>query len=486
MKSDFEEFLLSHMKMTTGKFLWLHGVIFLSFLVYGGIFLLMYRHFGAGVASFCFLPIVIIAWVWGGIKNGLIAGVVTMIFTTLLFNISGEHGWNAIFRHNGLPGSIAALTIGAIVGYLRDLREKVNAQLEDRKKAEASFRAMFEVTTEGVSLVSIASGRIVAANPALCKMFGYTEDEFIGMDPITIAAPETHEHLKKAMVSLSAQASIPDREGIGIAKNGTRIDMFLSSRKISWRGEEVIYTTYRDITPQKLFQEQLQKKNTEILNFTNDVTHDLRKPLTALKVIVSMIDRGMFGALNNDGKESVAAGLKTISYMQELLDDLLECARLETGIQTLRIEKFLINELFAQLLKRFEYQIKEKNISFSVGECEIPVSADRNQISRVLMNLVANSVAYIGKGPNCFVSIRCEKKGDEVVVAVSDNGIGIPADSQAALFSKFKRGSNVCDITGTGLGLTIAKSIVEAHGGKIWFESTAGIGTVFYFTVKAG
>ena len=73
-----------------------------------------------------------------------------------------------------------------------------------------------------------------------------------------------------------------------------------------------------------------------------------------------------------------------------------------------------------------------------------------------------------------------------MAVAVSDNGIGIPADSQATLFSKFKRGSNVGDITGTGLGLTIAKSIVEAHGGKIWFESTAGIGTVFYFTVKAG
>jgi len=114
------------------------------------------------------------------------------------------------------------------------------------------------------------------------------------------------------------------------------------------------------------------------------------------------------------------------------------------------------------------------------------ISADRNQISRVLMNLVANSVAYIGKGPNCFISIRCEKKADEVVVAVSDNGIGIPVDSQAALFSKFKRGSNVGDVTGTGLGLTIAKSIVEAHGGRIWFDSTVGIGTVFYFTVKAG
>jgi two-component system, chemotaxis family, CheB/CheR fusion protein len=483
---NLEKFLGKHMKISTGKFLWLHGIIFLSFIVYGGIFLLTYRYFGPGVASFSFLPIVIIAWAWGGIKNGLIAGVVTMVFTTLLFIISGEHGWFALFRHNGLPGSITAVTLGGIVGYLRDLREKVNAQLEDRKKADASFRAMFEVTTEGVSLVSVASGRIVAVNPALCKMFGYTENEFLDMDPLAIAAPETHEHLKKALASISAQGSIPDREGIGIAKNGSRIDLFLSSRNISWRGEDVIYTTYRDISQQKLFQEQLQKKNTEVLNFTNDVTHDLRKPLTALKVIISMADKGMFGDLNNDGKESVAAGLKTISYMQELLDDLLECARLETGIQTLRIEKFLINELFTQMLKRFEYQIKEKNISFSVGECEIPVSADRNQISRVLMNLVANAVAYIGKGPNCFISIRCEKKGDEVVIAVSDNGIGIPADSQAALFSKFKRGSNVGDITGTGLGLTIAKSIVDAHGGKIWFESTAGIGTVFYFTVKAG
>jgi signal transduction histidine kinase len=170
-------------------------------------------------------------------------------------------------------------------------------------------------------------------------------------------------------------------------------------------------------------------------------------------------------------------------YMQEMLEDLLTCARLESGTQELTVEEIGFRDLADEVRGRLKFQIEEKKISVTLSEGDVTVMADWKQLTRVLMNLVGNAINYIGSGPDKFVRIGWKQKNGATVFTVEDNGIGVPEKSQKDLFGKFKRGSNVAGVQGTGLGLSIVKGIVEAHGGKIWFESENGRGTTFYFTL---
>ena len=169
--------------------------------------------------------------------------------------------------------------------------------------------------------------------------------------------------------------------------------------------------------------------------------------------------------------------------MQEMLEDLTTCARLDAGMQELTIEPTGFRELADSVIARLKYQIEEKNIIVENTSGDIMVNADKKQLTRVLMNLVGNAVSYIGNDPDKRIRIGWERRNGIPVFFVEDNGMGIPPDLRQHLFTKFRRGSNVSGIPGTGLGLAIVKGIVEAHGGKIGVESEPGKGSTFRFTL---
>jgi PAS domain S-box-containing protein len=364
----------------------------------------------------------------------------------------------------------------------RDITKRKQAE-QALAESELNFRRMFEITSEGVALVNPETGRIVAANPAMCGMFGYAEEEFRSLTPEDITPAESKEVMRRSMKTLSDGGTIPDHEGISVRKDGSKVNVIVSNRHMFWQGEPVFHVTFKDVTFLKAMQEQLKKKNTEILEFTDMVTHDLRKPLTTMNIVFGLAKKSAFGPLNADGKEAFDTGLEASKYMQEMLEDLLSCARLESGTQELAIEETRLGEVVEPVLTRMKYQIEEKKIQVVLPDKDISVMADKKQLTRVLMNLVGNAINYIGSGPDKFIRIAWEQKNGAPVFMVADNGIGVPEGSRKDLFAKFKRGSNVSGVQGTGLGLSIVKGIVEAHGGKIWFESEVGKGTTFYFTL---
>jgi PAS domain S-box-containing protein len=364
----------------------------------------------------------------------------------------------------------------------RDITKRKRAE-RALAESEQNFRRMFEITSEGVTLISPETGKFIAANPAMCAMFGYSEEEFLLLTPEDITPPEAKEIMRMSMKTLFDGGVVPDHEGISIKKDGTKVNVIVSNRNMSWKGEYVFHITFKDVTFLKEIQEQLKKKNTEIMEYTDTVTHDLKKPLTTMNIVLGMAKKNAFGPLNPDGVDAIDTGIEASHYMQEMLEDLLACARLETGTQQLTVEKTGFKELADEVLGRLKFQIEEKNISVTLPEENVTVMADRKQLTRVLMNLVGNAINYIGSGSDKFIRIGWEQKDGAPVFKVADNGIGVPEKSRNDLFAKFKRGSNVSGVQGTGLGLSIVKGIVEAHGGKIWFESEAGKGTTFYFTL---
>jgi signal transduction histidine kinase len=223
---------------------------------------------------------------------------------------------------------------------------------------------------------------------------------------------------------------------------------------------------------------RLEEKHREIHDFTHSVTHDLKKPLGAVKTMLSMLGRGYLGEMPEKQMRAVETASEAAEYMIRLVQDLLESSRLESGAAALSPESIDPNEVVERIVQRFRYKIDEQGIDLSV-ETLPRIHADVDALEKVFMNLLGNAISYIGDGPEKRISIRSETREERVVLVVEDSGIGIPTESLDAIFEKFRRGSNVADTSGTGLGLAIVKGMVEAHGGKVEVTSQVGEGTTF-------
>lgn len=367
---------------------------------------------------------------------------------------------------------------------VRDISKRKKAELA-LAESEKSFRKMFELTSDGVVLINPGTNRFIAANPAMCALFGYTEEEFTSLTPEDITPPEAKEIMRNSLRSLSERGDIPDHEGVSLKKDGTKAFVIVSCKLLIWKGEEVFYVTFKDVTFLKEIQQQLEKKNRQNFEFTNSITHDLKKPLTVMKTICSLIKSGSFGKLDDEGKDAIGMGADAVSNMQEMLEDLLASAQLEAGVRALAIEECDLRAIALEVATRLKYHIEEKKVTVTLGRELGTVHADRKGMTKVFMNLIGNAVNYIGEGPDRRIEIGVKTAEGKKVYYVRDNGIGIPEESQKTLFQKFKRGANVKSISGTGLGLSIVKGTIEAHGGTIWAESTVGEGTTFYFTLSS-
>ncbi len=232
-------------------------------------------------------------------------------------------------------------------------------------------------------------------------------------------------------------------------------------------------------------EERLKRKNHEIREFTDVVTHDLKKPLASIKTIHDLVAKEAFGKLNDQGSEAMGICKDAINYMQELLQDLLTCASLEAETVSLEREKLDMKDIAEQVFRRFSRQMEEKGIR-PFNNAETYACADRKAVMKLMMNLIGNSINYIGEGGKREITVGSMQKNGTAVFFVKDTGIGIPEESQGEIFQKFKRGKNALAISGTGLGLAIVKGTVLAHGGEIWIESKVDDGTTVYFTLPDG
>jgi len=369
-----------------------------------------------------------------------------------------------------------------LVGVIRDFTERKQAEMA-LQKSEAMLRGIFLAAPVGII---VSKNRVTqSVNERLCEMSGFSHDEMVGKST-RLYFPDDMEFARVGR-ELYGSYRLGNRRNVEArlrGKDGTLINALLSIAPLDpadpAAGDVV---TALDITEIKAYQEKLKKKNSEILEFTNMVTHDLKKPLTTMNIVLGLARKNAFGPLNPDGVDAIDTGIEASKYMQEMLEDLLACAKLETGTQELSLEKTGFKELADEVVGKLKFQIEEKKITVTVPETEISIMTDRKQLTRVLMNLVGNAINYIGSGPDKFIRIGWELKNGTQVFIVADNGIGIPDQSKETLFAKFKRGANVSGVQGTGLGLSIVKGIVEALGGNIWFESEVDKGTTFYFTL---
>ena len=235
-----------------------------------------------------------------------------------------------------------------------------------------------------------------------------------------------------------------------------------------------------DITREKL----VEKMKTE---FVSIAAHQLRTPLSVIKWTMKMLLDGDLGRINQEQRGFIDKTYQSNERMIDLINDLLNVTRIEEGRYINKLDLSGITELVESFIKRYEDEIKKRKLKFEFikPKKKLPKTPiDVEKISLVVQNLLDNAMRYSLPGGIVQASLKVNDK-KEIEFAVKDSGVGIPQLQQGRIFTKFFRSSNVMrmDTGGSGLGLFIAKNIIDAHKGRIWFESKEGEGSTFYFTL---
>ncbi len=221
-------------------------------------------------------------------------------------------------------------------------------------------------------------------------------------------------------------------------------------------------------------------------DFINLTSHQLRTPLSGMKWLLELLKKEGTANLTKKQKDFIEKIYNSNERMIALVNDLLEVSRLEAGENKLYLQSTDIEGVINSIIREKKDEIKKKHsqISFTVEQEPFPlVRTEPNKIKQALGNLITNAINYNNDGNR--VSIDLKVQDEMALIAITDNGVGIPKDQQNQVFNKFFRGNNVLqfETTGTGLGLYITKAFIEASGGRIWFKSEENKGSTFYFTL---
>lgn len=239
-----------------------------------------------------------------------------------------------------------------------------------------------------------------------------------------------------------------------------------------------VVTVLRDITSQK----ELERMKS---NFLSVVSHELKTPLHSIKGFVEIILMGKTGAVNETQADFLGTVRDETTHLQNLINDLLEFSRLDSGQVKLRLTEVSLGEITHAVTDKLKPLADQGQIQLvSRIDVDIPaIQADRMRIEQVLTNLVHNAIKFTL--PSGTVTISATDLGEEIQVGVSDTGIGIPAPELNHIFDRFYQvdSSSTRHYRGTGLGLTICRHIVEYHRGRIWAESQEGKGSTFFFVL---
>jgi PAS domain S-box-containing protein len=241
----------------------------------------------------------------------------------------------------------------------------------------------------------------------------------------------------------------------------------------------------------KLYTEQVEaRRKVEDLSrlkdeFLSIASHELRTPVTSIKGYTQLAKMLIKEGDLSTSEEYLDIALDQIDRMSRLILELLDVSRIETGRLEIRREKIVWAQFVRDVVHRHHTAVSDRRFHVSIPDDGKIVIGDRDRLEQVLGNLLENAVKYSPDGSD--VTVTVDDRGESLVTAVCDRGMGIPSDELSQVFERFHRGRQVSSTNygGLGLGLYITKQIIERHGGTIWVDSKEGQGTTFYFSLPA-
>jgi two-component system CheB/CheR fusion protein len=354
--------------------------------------------------------------------------------------------------------------------------------------SESKERLKFAIDSAGLGTWDYdPQTNILVCDKRCREVFSLPSSEFI--DPANISEmvhPDDRIHVESEInkTILSGDAGEFDI-GFRIITDGDKIKWLKAKGRVYFNeqgGATRFIGTMLDITPQKL----TDQANLELLikkdEFISIASHELKTPITSLKAALQMMER--VSLKNEDMKQVrtfVIKSIKQADKLIELVQDLLDVTKIQSGKLELRKTKFILDELIAECCEEIQNGSARHTLVVK-GEKNIEIYADRNRLEQVILNLLSNAIKYSPGGNTVIVSIV--REGNDVKIAVTDFGIGIPAEKQEFLFDRFYRvEKNSQKYAGLGLGLYISSEIIKRHNGRITIQSEEGKGSTFWFTM---
>ena len=218
--------------------------------------------------------------------------------------------------------------------------------------------------------------------------------------------------------------------------------------------------------------------------FVDMISHDLRTPLSAVQVALSLASSGQWGQLSEQGQQRVINAEENIRRSIGLINNLLEIEKIQSGNLELHLRKHELLPILEIAVASLSQLAERKNIKVALPDTEASVNVDEGRMSQVLANLLGNAIKFAPPGSE--IKFGVEENTDFTKIKITDQGPGIAPDDQTLVFERFKQsGDQKSKTKGTGLGLAICRMIVEAHGGSIGVESEEGKGSTFWFSVPS-
>lgn len=382
---------------------------------------------------------------------------------------------NGIERSNlvlSLKEKISELNVAnaELERYSLKLEDMVKARTAELSEANAKLNAVISNCADGIILIS-KDKKIDSLNSTMETMFGLSESMVKNMTLDELFVSEVN----------SFSDIFDDFENSGmvndvIVKNAVNNTDIVTDISYAYIPQGNYYVcVVRDVSAQKEAQRLRE-------DFIATLTHDLRTPLLAAIQTLKFFTEGKLGELTEKQNLLLTTMTQSNKDMLGLVNALLEVYKYESGTIPLTKTEFSPNDLVNQCCDEIESLAKSKNIEL-IRELDdakdVEILADRNEIRRVMMNLLGNAVNYTDE--NGKISVKSTLNGADYMFSVKDNGIGIAHDDVTKMFKRFSQGTKNRRSVSTGLGLYLSKQIIEAHGGKIWLESIQNKGSEFFF-----
>ena len=418
--------------------------------------------------------------------------ILSILITTIIGFIASKTVTSSIEKMSAQVKTMASGNYGTVVGIntndeIGDLAKVFN-QISKRIKEEQDvteterrkLATIIESMMDGI-ITTDTNGKVILINTSAGDMIDASENEIlIGKDALKLlniseynSIGEIIEAEDSLLVSISQ-----DEEGLLLRAEFSKIlkEENGDLAQVSTELEGYIIVLY-DVTDQ-------ERQERERREFVSTVSHELRTPLTTMNSYIEALEEGVL----ND-KELAPQFIDTIhketTRMIRMVNELMQLGKMDIKEEHYDKEFIDINKLIEQISDRFELTHPEKNFIKYIPKTPIFVEGDQDKLTQVFDNIMNNAVKYSPNGKNITVRVRQNYNHNRVSISIKDEGVGIPLVHIDKIFNRFYRvdKSRQRSMGGTGLGLALAKNIVEAHKGRIWAQSREGYGSIIFVTL---